>query len=152
MIKVARIKENAKLPTRKFPTDAGMDLYACVSVNGYEHMLIPPNSFGIVPTGIKLEVPNGWCAQVWPKGGSKHLVGAGIVDAGYQGEVLVKVFNVSRESMKVSNGDAIAQLVLVPILSDGTIKEVAETELYESKTERSNTGGIVTEFEFINNP
>ena len=94
-IKAKRIEEEAKLPTRKFPTDAGMDVYAL------EEIIIPPHTMQVVRTGVTLDFPDGTVALIWPKSRNEYLVGAGVVDCGYQGEILVKVTNISRGEIKI---------------------------------------------------
>ena len=132
-IQVKRIDENAKIPTRKFPTDAGMDVYAL------NDECIFPHSFKIVKTGVTCEFPEGTVIFVWPKSRAEFLIGAGVIDSNYQGEILIKVFNVSNESLHIKKGQGIAQLVITPVLTP-FIEEV--DEIHNDKTERGDTGGI----------
>jgi len=123
------------LPTRKHPTDAGVDLYA---LGNY---IINPHTSKIIRTGIAFEYPEGTMGLVKPKSRNEHLVGAGVLDMNFRGEVLVKIFNVSTQEQAIKHGDGIAQLIIVPILTP-------ELELVEeilSDTDRGNSGGIVTQ-------
>lgn len=138
MLRVSKVHEDAKIPTRKHPTDAGLDLYSLYNID------IPPHSYAIARTGIKINLSVGYVGLIWPKGGSEHLVGAGVVDEGYQGEILVKVFNVSKSILKIKAGDAIAQFLLQPCYTPQVL-EVDEENLFDVKTERGSTGGIVAQ-------
>ena len=131
MLKVYRIRKNAKLPERAHPTDAGMDLFYCP--NGDKKLYetndfhIPPKASRLLPTGIKVEVPYGHMLEVKNKSGiaSKRqlLVGACVVDSGYNGEVYVNLHNIGAETQIIHGGDKIAQAVLIPIVQCG-IEEV----------------------------
>lgn len=125
-------------PTRKHLTDAGIDLYASQDV------IIPTHSFGIVHTGVKIEIPRGYMGQVWPKSRSDYLVAAGIVDEMFRGEILVKVANITNYPLAFGIGTPVAQLVLVPTIYPSLV-EVYLDEFNSVKTERGATGGVVTQ-------
>lgn len=96
---------------RANPSDAGMDLRAS------EDALIQPLGRVTVPTGIHLEIPNGFYGRVAPRSGLAHKHGidvlAGVVDSTYRGEVKVVLHNTDRyEVFRVSAGDRIAQLII----------------------------------------
>lgn len=135
ILKVAKVEKNAKIPTRKHSTDAGLDLYAVKDVN------IEPHSFAVVETGIKINLQGDYVGLIWPKGGSKHLIGAGVVDESYQGEILVKVFNVSDKIYEIKEGDAIAQFLIQPCYFP-IVEEVSGDELFNDNTDRGDSGGI----------
>lgn len=135
-IRIARLRADAYLPTRKHAEDAGMDLYAA------ERVEIPPHQFGIVPTGIGVQIPAGFVGLLKPKGRSNHLLGAGVVDAGYQGEILIKVANPSDEPLVFEPGDAVGQLLILPILTP-QIEEISVAEFLKNSTARGASGGIV---------
>ena len=78
-------------PNRKHPTDAGIDLYA--NLDEYKSLVISNNNYEIVNTGVTVEIPEGYFGWITNKSKSNFLVGAGIVDQNYQGELLVKIFN-----------------------------------------------------------
>jgi len=138
-LKIAKLVPNATVPTRKHPEDAGIDLYAS------QDLIIPPLSQRIVSTGITIELPAGTVGLLKPKGRSNHLLGAGVVDAGYQGEILIKVFNPISEELKIRVGDAIGQLLVIPILTP-VVSEVDLSEIHQDNSQRGDTGGIVTQF------
>ncbi|MAT42689.1 MAG: hypothetical protein CL609_10130 [Anaerolineaceae bacterium] len=135
-IRIAKLSNHAKLPTRKHPEDAGLDIYA----NG-DHT-IPALNHAIIPSGITVEVPKGYVALLKPKGRNDHLLGAGVVDAGYQGEILVKVFNPTNQPLVISHGDAIGQMLLLPVVTPA-VEEAEIYQIHQAKSERGQTGGIV---------
>src|SRR6187431_1882977 len=115
---VAKLKDEAILPTRAHEGDAGLDLYACEAAH------IGPGERWSVGTGIGVEIPDGHAGLVLPRSGwaAKHgisLVNApGLIDAGYRGEVRVLLLNTDREeAFEVAEGDRIAQLLVVPFAS-----------------------------------
>ncbi len=124
-LRVRRLDPRALLPTRAYPDDAGLDLYAL------EPLALAPGERSSVRTGIAVEIPTGHAGMVLPRSGlaARHgvaLVNApGLIDAGYRGELRVLLLNTDREShFSVAPGDRIAQLVVVKIETP----EVAEVE------------------------
>ena len=124
-LRVRRLDPRAVLPTRAYPDDAGLDLYAL------EEVELWAGGRASVGTGIAVEIPVGQAGLVLPRSGlaARHgiaLVNApGLIDAGYRGEVRVLLLNTDTESaFRVSHGDRIAQLVLVRVETP----EVAEVE------------------------
>lgn len=122
---VAKLKDEATLPTRAHEGDAGLDLYACEAAH------IGPGERWSVGTGVGVEIPEGHAGLVLPRSGlaMKHgiaLVNApGLIDSGYRGELRVLLLNTDpAEIFKVAPGDRIAQLVIVPI----ALAEPVETE------------------------
>ena len=110
-----KLSDAARLPTRAHDGDAGLDLYAA------EAATIGPGERASVGTGIAIEIPEGHAGLVLPRSGwaAKHgisLVNApGLIDAGYRGEVRVLLLNTDRkEAFVISEGDRIAQLLVVP--------------------------------------
>jgi dUTP pyrophosphatase len=127
---------DAYSPARKHSTDAGVDVYA---LEGY---FIDPHCCAKVHTGITFEIGPGWMLLAKPKSGSDFLVGAGVIDPGYQGEIIIKVVNYSDDAIIIRQGDAVAQLVQVPILTDA-LEEVPFDEINQEATPRGADGGIV---------
>ncbi len=137
-IRIARLRPDAVLPTRKHPADAGLDVYAVEKVE------IAPHSFTIVPTGVTVEIPAGFVGLLKPKGRSDHMLGAGVVDAGYQGEILIKVANVTDQRLIFNHGDAVGQLVILPVITP-EVEEVDAVGIHSEKSSRGGAGGIVTQ-------
>jgi len=96
---------------------AGCDLFACVD----EHVVIEPGDFCAIPTGIRLEIPKGYEAQVRPRSGLAMKNGIGIlnspgtIDADYRGEIKVILFNFGKQPFTIRRGDRIAQLVFIHV-------------------------------------
>ena len=137
-IRAAKVDENALIPTRKHPEDAGMDFYAC------EDKCIPPHGVDIVRTGVTIEIPRGYVGLLRLKSRSDYLLGAGVVDAGYQGEILIKIFNPLDKDLKIAAGQAIAQLLLLPVWCPA-VEAVPLSEIHQVASARGATGGIVTQ-------
>jgi deoxyuridine 5'-triphosphate nucleotidohydrolase len=130
-MKVCRLTEESKLPTKKYVGDVGFDLYSTIDV------VIEPHTTAIIPTGIAIELPSGFFGWITNKSSKEYLVGAGIVDNNYRGEIKVRIFNVLNKKIYIKEGDAIAQLILLPQISD-----TIELVLFLSETGRNNDGGI----------
>lgn len=142
-MRVYRIRENAKLPQRAHPTDAGMDLFYCP--DGSElgpNMVIGPHETRLVPTGIKVEVPHNHMLEIKNKSGiafkQQLVVGACVVDAGYDGEVYINLHNLGTVSRRVEPGQKVAQGVLIPVVTC-EVEEV-EKDCLNQKTERGSGG------------
>jgi dUTP pyrophosphatase len=130
-LRVRRLDARARLPTRAYPGDAGLDLYAL------EEGLLGPGERASIRTGVAVEIPDGQAGLVLPRSGlaAKHgiaLVNApGLIDAGYRGEVCVLLLNTDRSVRFVlAAGDRIAQLVLVRVETPPVV-EVEELSLSE---------------------
>src|ERR1700748_3121268 len=133
---VIKLQDNAVVPTRAHPGDAGLDLYST------EEAHLGPGERWSVGTGIALEIPEGHAGLVLPRSGlaREHgiaLVNApGLIDAGYRGEVRVLLLNTApAETVRIEAGARIAQLVVTPVAS---AEPVEATEL--SDTARGEGG------------
>ncbi len=135
-LKVAKLHDDATLPSRKHVQDAGLDLYALI--NTY----VKSNHMKVVATGITIEIPWTYFGLIKPKSGSDFIVGGGVVDAGYQGELLVKVYNYKETNIIIRKGDALGQIVFIPIIHP-EIVEVNIEDIHVEETDRGVTGGIV---------
>ncbi|MBU0953805.1 MAG: dUTP diphosphatase [Spirochaetes bacterium] len=117
VVLVKKLKENALIPHYKSLMAAGADIYACldqaVDLQAHERV--------IIPSGIAIELPPGYEAQVRPRSGLAHTHGVtclnspGTVDSDYRGEVCVILINHGNTSFRIENGDRIAQLVVAPV-------------------------------------
>tara|TARA_R110002167_G_C12306435_1_gene617710 strand:+ start:132 stop:578 length:447 start_codon:yes stop_codon:yes gene_type:complete len=117
IIEYRRLDEYVKPPTRSNPSDAGLDVYA----NLEEETLIHPGDSIIIPTGLKFGVPHGYMLQVMNRSSiaakRSLMVGAHVIDSGYDGEVFINLHNVGADIQIVKCGDKIAQLVMVPVVA-----------------------------------
>jgi dUTP pyrophosphatase len=113
---VELVHEDAKIPSYAYPSDSGFDLRSTIEIN------IPPFGRSLIPTGIKLSIPEEYEIQVRPKSGLALNQGLtvlntpGTVDSGYVGEIKVIVFNTNNETVTISKGMKIAQAVLCPVV------------------------------------
>ena len=128
---VARLRDDAVLPTQAYDGDAGLDLAAC------ERLELAPGERGVVGTGLAVAIPDGHAGLVLPRSGLavRHgitIVNApGLIDAGYRGEVKVVLLNTdAREAFVVEPGMRIAQLVVVDVPG---VRVVEAEELSESE-------------------
>ena len=131
-------KSNNSLPEYSTSQSAGMDLRAFIT----EPVILGVLDRALIPTGLYIEMPEGYEAQVRPRSGLaiKHGVtvinSPGTVDADYRGEICVELINISNTPFTVEPGERIAQLVF------SKYEKVDFVEVEElSKTERG-TGGI----------
>ncbi|BBO18019.1 deoxyuridine 5'-triphosphate nucleotidohydrolase [Candidatus Brocadia pituitae] len=139
-IKVMRKQGCEDLPLPQYMSEAasGMDLYAAVDAS----VLIERGEIKLVPTGIHIEVPRGYEAQVRPRSGLalKHgltLVNTpGTIDSDYRGEIGIILCNLGKEKFTVERGMRIAQLVIQPV----TRAELVEVERLEESPR--GTGGF----------
>ena len=136
VFKVAKVDSEAKLPTRKHEGDAGIDFYCLYDT------IIQPFGYKVVQTGITVELSPDYHGILKPKGKNNHLVGAGVIENSYQGEILFKLFNPTEERRVFKKGTAIGQMILIPAFSPMPVEFELE-QLHESKTIREGTGGIV---------
>lgn len=122
-----KLDAGAKKPTRAHPTDAGLDLYA------RETQVVPARESATFDTGVHIELPVGTVGLLLSKSGLnvKHgLTGEGVIDAGYTGSIVVKLYNNSGYDYTIHAGDKIIQLVILPILTPDIeiVDSLAETE------------------------
>lgn len=132
-MKIAKTNKSAKTPTRKHETDAGLDLYSL------KEYTINVGETEIVETGIAIEFPLNTMGLIKPKSRHSYLVGAGVVDQDYRGEIKVKVFNSTKDIIKIKKHDPVAQIVILPILTP-FLEVVPYRDL--KSTKRGQTGGI----------
>lgn len=126
--------EGKDLPIPKYMSEqaAGMDLYACVD----EDTILHKGEIKLIPTGIKIALPEGYEAQIRPRSGLalKHgitLVNSpGTIDADYRGEIKIIMLNVGTQDFVISRGERIAQMVINKIaqISWEIVNELEVTE------------------------
>ena len=140
-LKVYKIRENAKLPVRAHPTDAGMDLFFCPENN--EPGNIYPGNTNLFATGLKIGVPPGHMLEIKNKSGvafkQQLVVGACVVDSGYNGEVFVNLHNIGNTVKVIEPGQKLAQAVLV-LIETPDVEEIQEDNVYGDATDRGDGG------------
>jgi dUTP pyrophosphatase len=118
VVKILRQDPSIPLPRYETEGAAGMDLCAWLP----EALTIPPQGRALIPTGLTLEIPANYEAQVRPRSGLAVSFGItvlnspGTIDSDYRGELKVILVNLGPGSYTVKNGDRIAQLVFSPVL------------------------------------
>ena len=119
IIEYHRTHFNSHPPTRGNPSDAGLDVY--FSPKSREPVTIEPGKSVILPTGLKFGVPHGYMLEVKNRSSiaSKRslIVGACVVDSGYDGEVFVNLHNIGTEPQLIEPHTKIAQVVMTPVVS-----------------------------------
>ena len=147
-LKVFRLRDKAKLPVRAHPTDAGMDLFYCPAKGDPNPFTGHNISFGpgsgiLVPTGLKIGVPKGYMLEIKNKSGiafkQRLVVGACVVDSGYDGEIFVNLNNIGTTVREIVPGQKIAQAVLIPVKTCG-VEEIEEDKVYATNTGRGAGG------------
>jgi dUTP pyrophosphatase len=133
---VVRIKGES-VPRYQSEQAAGCDIHACIG----DEVVIQPREYCTIPTGISVEIPRGYEAQVRPRSGlaADHGIGIlnapGTIDADYRGEIKVILFNFGQKPFTVRDNDRIAQLVFHKV-------ERATFEIVQNlqRTERQDGG------------
>lgn len=122
-----KLKPEAITPTYSYHGDAGFDLYAA------EKVILAPGERGAIPTGIALEISEGYVGLIWDKSGIAIKSGlktiGGVIDAGYRGEILIGIINFSKELFTFEVGQKVAQMLIqkIEVVSFLEVKELSET-------------------------
>lgn len=120
VVKILKLKEDAKIPTRGSLQAAGYDLYALLDT---ESISIMPHETVKIGTGIALELPELTFLGIFARSGIATKEGlrpancVGVVDSDYRGEIIVSIHNDSNEIRKITNYERIAQAVVLPYIS-----------------------------------
>ena len=119
-----KLEKWAYMPERAFPTDAGADLRTPHDV------IVMPHGSAVVDTGVAIELPPNSVGMLKSKSGLnvKHgITSEGVIDVGYTGNIVVKLYNHSDKAYGFKAGDKITQLVIMPILTP-TFEQVDSLE------------------------
>jgi dUTP pyrophosphatase len=134
-----RIGSEIPLPTAATPGSAGMDLRAVLDAP----LTLEPGASALISTGIAIHIGDpGYCAMILPRSGLGHKHGivlgnlVGLIDADYQGPLMISCWNRAQTVYTIAPGERIAQLVLVPVARAGF--RVVE----EFATSQRGTGGF----------
>ena len=128
VLKIKKLRENARVPFRATGGSAGMDLYACID----EPVTIAPHEIKLIPTGIAIALESAdYVAYLFARSGLaiKHGIApancVGVIDSDYRGEVCVGLVNQTNEPFTVEPEERIAQMVISPVILPEI--EVADT-------------------------
>ena len=121
------LDEGAFAPERAHSTDAGADLRTLADFT------VPPYGSAVVDTGVHVELPHGTVGMIKSKSGlnvKQSIVTEGVIDEGYTGSIVCKLYNHSGERVAFQRGDKIAQLVVLPVryVDFERVDELGETE------------------------
>ncbi|PIN80109.1 dUTP diphosphatase [Candidatus Woesearchaeota archaeon CG10_big_fil_rev_8_21_14_0_10_30_7] len=132
-IRIQRVDKNLELPKFAKESDAAFDLRSSVD------LLIKPLEKAIIPSGIKIAIPEKHVGLIWDRSGmaAKHSLTTmgGVLDAGYRGEIQIVMINLGKENFQVTKGMRIAQMLVQPVLNH-SIEEVENLD----ETTRGETG------------
>ncbi len=124
-LRIKRLNPEAKMPNYGHPGDAGLDLFSNEAVE------LKPGEIRAVATGLQMAIPAGYVGLIWDKSGVSlrglHRL-AGVVDAGYRGEVKVVLVNLGKENVFIPKGMKIAQMLIQPV-ETVEVEEVEELDL-----------------------
>ena len=128
------VPRNAFPPVRENPSDAGLDLRWTPTEVSETAFKIDPGQSVLVPTGCKFAVPHGYMMEIKNKSGVAHkrqlLVGACVIDSGYEGEVFINLHNIGTETQYLEPGDKVAQAVVIPVVNARFVAS-ASPDIYE---------------------
>lgn len=136
-VKIKKLNARATVPTYGSSSAAGADLYACLGSS----VRIKPSETVMIPTGLALEIPDGYVGLIYARSGLACREGlapankVGVIDSDYRGEIVVALFNHSSEEWTVEDGQRVAQLVITPYV---TADFILSDEL--ENTERGSGG------------
>ena len=137
-LQVKKLREDAHNPSYNYESDSGFDLHSV------EEVTLPPFGRALVPTGLAFGIPPEYEVQIRPKSGLALKQGLtvlntpGTVDAGYDGEIKVIVFNTNNQEVTITKGMKVAQAVLAPVVC-GYYVNLEMVEQIEKK-ERGDNG------------
>ncbi len=138
ILKIKKVREDAKVPNRATSGSAGLDLCAAID----EPITLDGGATAVIPTGIAIALPSAeYGAFVFPRSGIavKHGIGllnsVGVIDSDYRGEIMVGVINQINTPYTIQPGERIAQMVIMPV-SMMPVEEVSDLD----ETERGAGG------------
>lgn len=130
-VKIKKLTETAKIPTKAHAEDAAFDLYADIpndtfipwgSIEERNGLKILPHTTVKVGTGVAMAIPNAYWGAIYARSGIATKQGlrpanaVGVVDSSYRGEIIVALHNDSSETQIIEHGQRIAQFMLAPVI------------------------------------
>ncbi len=114
VIDIKKLRPDAKLPVRANPSDAGADVFYA-----YEDVTIHQGDSVVLGTGLQIATPYGFVTEVKNRSGmaakKSLVVGACVIDSGYEGELMVNLHNIGTKPQVIKNGDKIAQIIVYQV-------------------------------------
>ena len=132
-----KLDKGAYLPERAYKRDAGFDLR--IPKTGTQKYILPGNNSLTIDTGVHVQIPEGYVGFLKSKSGlnvKQGITSEGVIDSGYTGSIVVKLYNNSKNTKEFECGDKITQLVIIPVANIDNLKVVYELQ----NTERGSKG------------
>jgi len=143
IVEYVSVRQGAHCPTRGHPSDAGLDVYYSPA-KGDTNIVIRPGDGKVIPTGLRFGVPHGYMLEVKNRSSvavkRSLIVGACVIDSGYDGEVFINLHNIGKCVQIIEPGDKIAQLVMIPVVHFRPL-EASGDSLYDNPITISDRGG-----------
>ena len=140
--RILKIKSEGTCPVYATDGSAGVDLYC----NNQETIIAKPNQVVKVPTGLKMQIPEGYFGAIYPRSSAgikmrvKLANSTGIIDSDYRGEVILFLINEGDKDLEIKKGDRLVQMIIQPYLRV-EIQEVDElTETLRGEGGIGSTG------------
>lgn len=127
------VEKGAHVPERAHKTDAGLDIKA------RDNQLVKAHGGALLHTGLHVQLPHGTAGLLVSKSGlnvNHGITSTGLIDEGYTGEIMVKLYNHSETDYFVHVGDKISQLVIIPVLYE----DINFKNFLNENTERGDKG------------
>lgn len=128
-----KLDAGAYMPTRGHETDAGLDIRA------KDGQIVCAKESAIFHTGVHVKLPHGCAGVIISKSGlnvNHDITSTGLIDEGYDGEIVIKLYNHGGYDYKVEAGDKISQLVVIPVLYE----DIEIVDDLEQKSDRGSNG------------
>jgi len=138
-IKVKRLEHAKDIPLPRYMTKSSVGMDICAAVTS--ELVLMPGQRALVPTGIAIELPDGFEAQIRPRSGLAIRYGIGIlnspgtIDPDYRGEIKIILINLGERPFRIRRGDRIAQMVINKVVH-AIMEDVEELSL----TDRGDKG------------
>ena len=132
MIEWCRTHFNVHPPSRANPSDAGLDIHFSPPDNS--PVTIEPGTSAVLPTGLRFGIPHGYMLEVKNRSGMAAkrslIVGACVIDSGYDGEVFINLHNVGTATQIIEPHAKIAQVVMTPVVHFRALERQGDSDLY----------------------
>ena len=130
IVEFALTRPMAKPPERANPSDAGLDVfYSPQEADLAKRLTVHPGEGLVIPTGLRFGVPHGYMLEVKNRSSvaakRSLIVGACVVDSGYDGEVFVNLHNIGKQLQIIEPYEKIAQLVMIPVVHFRAVENIA---------------------------